>query len=60
MNRKNGSRDLATQTPGDNNYLRYGGNNEFIIARVIKDKVLQMHQHNLSLSSCIKMLSIIK
>lgn len=32
MNRKNGSRDLATQTPGDNNYLRYGGNNEFIIA----------------------------
>ena len=59
MNRKNGSRDLATQTPGDNNYLRYGGN-EFIIARVIKDKVLQMHQHNLSLSSCIKMLSIIK
>ena len=31
MNRKNGSRDLATQTPGDNNYLRYGGNNEFII-----------------------------
>lgn len=28
--------------------------------RVIKDKVLQMHQHNLSLSSCIKMLSIIK
>ena len=22
--------------------------------RVIKDKVLQMHQHNLSLSSCIK------
>ncbi|MCH4458701.1 DUF1542 domain-containing protein [Staphylococcus haemolyticus] len=31
MNRQNGSRDLAVQTPGDNNYLRYGGNNEFII-----------------------------
>ncbi|MCE0455200.1 DUF1542 domain-containing protein [Staphylococcus haemolyticus] len=31
MNRKNGSRDFAVQTPGDNNYLRYGGNNEFII-----------------------------
>ncbi|MCH4459897.1 DUF1542 domain-containing protein [Staphylococcus haemolyticus] len=32
MNRMNGSRDFGTQTPGDNNYLRYGGNNEFIIA----------------------------
>ncbi|OHP66228.1 hypothetical protein HMPREF2715_11335 [Staphylococcus sp. HMSC062A01] len=31
MNRKNGSRDFSVQTPGDNNYLRYGGNNEFII-----------------------------
>lgn len=31
MNRKM-VQETHTQTPGDNNYLRYGGNNEFIIA----------------------------
>ncbi|UDI77993.1 DUF1542 domain-containing protein [Staphylococcus taiwanensis] len=31
MNRKNGSRDLATQVPGDTNYLKYGGLNEFVL-----------------------------
>ena len=32
MNRKMVQETLLRKTPGDNNYLRYGGNNEFIIA----------------------------
>ena len=44
MNRRNGSRDFGSNA--DDNYFRYGGNNEYIKTESDQKEVMLLSQHN--------------